>query len=283
MKYIIYHDKCTDGFGAAWVAWSFFKEDAVYIPLNHYDPIPEFLPNSEIFLLDFCFPQKKLIELAQNHQVTVLDHHVSAYKEVSDLINNPIENLKLFFNLNQSGAEMAWNFWYPDKTLPDLIHHIRDRDLGLYQLPRTHKIISALMTIPKDFITWSSLNLDELYLRGEIIFQVQDQLMKEMVEKHHWAEIAGQVVPVVNATVWWSDITQLLLDRYPEAPFAAAYYSLDGNRTKWSLRSREGSSVNVAELSEKYNGGGHCHSGGFTTSNGDIVLHSHNYNLKKIA
>lgn len=283
MKYIIYHDKCTDGFGAAWVAWNFFKKDAVYLALNHYDPIPSFLPNSEIFLLDFCFSQKTLVELAQNHKITVLDHHVSAYKEVSSLISNPIENLFLHFNLNQSGAELAWNFWYPEKPLPELIKYIRDRDLGLYELPRTHKIVAALMTIPKDFMSWSSLSLDELYLKGETIFQVQDQLMKEMVEKHHWAEIAGQLVPVVNATVWWSDITQLLLDKYPEAPFAAAYYSLDGTRTKWSLRSREGSNVNVAELSERYHGGGHCHSGGFTAANGDIIFHSPNYNLKKIA
>lgn len=274
MIYIIYHDKCTDGFGAAWVAWQKFKEKAVYIALNHYDPVPNFLPNSEIFLLDFCFDKPTLELLSQEHKITVLDHHQSAYKSVASLILKPIENLKLKFNLKKSGAEMAWDYWFPNQPLPELINYIKDRDLGLFELEKTQLIISALMTIPKEFHIWEGLSVDTLYLQGKIINDVQNQLMKEMVEKHHFAEIGGHLVPVVNATAWWSDITRLLLDKYPDIPFAAAYYALDESRIKWSLRSRENSSVDVAEISSLYKGGGHAHSGGFTDENHIIKFYS---------
>lgn len=80
MKYVIYHDKCTDGFGAAWVAWQKFNTSAIYLPLNHYDPIPEFSDNSEIYILDFCFSKDVLVDLAKSHKVVVLDHHQSAHK-----------------------------------------------------------------------------------------------------------------------------------------------------------------------------------------------------------
>lgn len=270
MVYIIYHDKCTDGFGAAWVAWQKYQDFATYIPLNHYDAIPNFKPNSKIFLLDFCFDRETLINLSKQHEITVLDHHESAYKDVKDLILNPIPNLKLIFKTNQSGAEMAWHFWNPSSPMPELLNYIKDRDLGLFNLPNTQIIISALMTVNKDFQTWSKLTVEKLLESGLIINQVQDQLMKEMCEKCHWAEIGGYLVPVVNATAWWSDITKILLEKFPNAPFAAAYYALDESRTKWSLRSLPNSTINVAQISTEYGGGGHSHSGGFTALTGDI-------------
>lgn len=269
MKYIVYHDKCTDGFGAALVAWQKYQNDAQYIPLNHYDPVPHFELGSTIICLDFCFPKITLLALAQNHKVLVLDHHQSALKEVEDLIKNPVPNLDLRFNLNQSGVEMAWQYFNPNEKMPQLFHHIKDRDLGLFAIPRTHQIIAALMTVPKEFSLWSDLSVEKLAERGEIIEQVQHQMMVEMCEKSHFAFIGGIWVPAVNATCWWSDVTKILLQKYPDSPFVAAYYALDSDRTKWSLRSLPGK-ANVAEISTPYGGGGHPVSGGFTAETGAI-------------
>jgi oligoribonuclease NrnB/cAMP/cGMP phosphodiesterase (DHH superfamily) len=282
MVYIIYHDKCTDGFGAAWVAWQKFQDNATYIPLNHYDPIPQFKPNSQIYLLDFCFNRQDLVKLANmGHEITVLDHHQSAYNEVKDLIERPIKNLTLNFDLKKSGAEMAWEFFKPNETMPLLLEHIKDRDLGLFKLEKTQMVISVLMTIPKEFNLWNDLCVNKLFERGIIIDQVQNQLMEEMCEKSHWAQIGDFWVPVVNATAWWSDVTKVLLKKFPQAPFAAAYYALDDKRTKWSLRSLPNSGVNVAEISTIYGGGGHPNSGGFTSLTGEILFS--NQEIKKAA
>lgn len=282
MVYVIYHDKCTDGFGAAFIAWQKFKNQATYIPLNHYDPVPVFAPKSDLILLDFCFDRKTLLNLiAQGHNILVLDHHESAYQDIKDLLINPVPNLNLKFNLNQSGAEMAWHFFNPGQPLPDLFNHIRDRDLGLFHLPGTHEIIAALMTVPKEFNIWQNLTVPSLLERGKIIQEVQHQMMVEMCDRFHWAQIGQWTVPVVNATAWWSDITKILLTKFPQAPFAAAYYALDEHRTKWSLRSLPESSVNVAKISAEFGGGGHPHSAGFTAANGQIIFLS--APIKKVA
>lgn len=282
MIYIVYHDKCTDGFGAALVAWQKYKEQAQYIPLNHYDPVPQFEAGSKIICLDFCFSKSTLLSLSKNHQILVLDHHQSALKEVEDLVKNPIPNLDLRFNMSQSGVEMAWYFFNQGQALPQLFNHIKDRDLGLFALPKTHQIIAALMTVPKEFKLWSELSVEKLAERGEIIEQVQHQMMVEMCEKSHFAYIGGMWVPAVNATCWWSDVTKILLQKYPDSPFVAAYYSLDSERTKWSLRSLP-SRADVAEISTAYGGGGHPTSGGFTTDNGAIKFSQTKIEIKRVA
>jgi hypothetical protein len=282
MIYIVYHDKCTDGFGAALVAWQKYQESAQYIPLNHYDPVPNFKPGSKIICLDFCFNKATLINLARHHEVLVLDHHQSAFKEVEDLILQPIKNLDLRFNMSQSGVEMAWKYFNEGQALPLLFNHIKDRDLGLFALPKTQQIISALMTVPKEFKIWSELSVKQLAERGEIIEQVQHQMMVEMCDKHHFAYIGGVWVPAVNATCWWSDVTKILLQKYPDSPFVAAYYTVDSTRTKWSLRSLPGGS-DVAEISTPYGGGGHPNSGGFTAKTGSIKFSQEKIAIKKVA
>lgn len=272
-KYIIYHDKCTDGFGAAWVAWKVFQENAKYIPLSHYDEIPTFEKNSEIFLLDFCFESKVLERLASDHKITVLDHHISAFNDIKHLIDTT--SIKFVFDLKKSGAELAWNYWFKDQPLPALIEYIKDRDLGLFALPDTELIISALMCIEKDFNIWTNLSIENLKQQGIILKEAQMILMKEMMEKVHFAEIGGDIVPVVNSTVWWSDITKELIKSFPEFSFVAAYYALDDKRIKWSLRSAK-SHVDVSIISQQYGGGGHCCSGGFTAERNQIKFISYN-------
>lgn len=280
MNYVVYHANCTDGFGAAFSAWLHFKDNATYIPLNHYDPIPAFFPNSKIYILDFCFPKEELIKLSQYCEILVLDHHISAKKDVQELIDNPIKNLTLIFKENVSGSILAWEHWH-NNSAPDFFKNIQDRDLGKFQFSETKGVIAALMTYEKTFSTWEKLSQLQLKSEGETILRIQDQLMKEMLEKWHWAEIGGHWVPVVNATSYWSDITSKLLELVPNVPFAAAYYALDAERIKWSLRSTKESQVDVSLISTPYGGGGHKNSAGFTAKKDQIKFTKNPLIIKK--
>ena len=76
-------------------------------------------------------------------------------------------------------------------------------------------------------------------------------------------ELAGYRVPVVNTSLLGSETCEALLERHPEAEFAATYWERDGRR-HWSLRSRANGDFDVSQIAPKLGGGGHPHAGGFT-------------------
>ena len=85
---IIYHAPCADGFTAAWVAWREFGKDAEYLPQGYSDEpeVPD-VDDRLVYILDFCYPEAIMREIADRAEtVILLDHHVSAEKEVAPLL-----------------------------------------------------------------------------------------------------------------------------------------------------------------------------------------------------
>src|SRR5699024_3701740 len=58
--------------------------------------------------------------------VTVIDHHVSVHEELSNIIH---PNFNYVYDVDLSGAQLAWRFWFPDTPEPKIISLIGDRDL----------------------------------------------------------------------------------------------------------------------------------------------------------
>ena len=279
-KYVIYHANCIDGFGAAFAAWKKFGDNATYIPLNHYDKFPLLEKNSEVYILDFC-PESPLLirELFKSHKkVIILDHHESEYKKIyqtdPQLLSSTWDGSHVvYFQEDLSGVSLAWNYFHPDTPAPDYFSRIQDRDLRNWDFIDTPRITDTLMSLPKTFEGWDKFSLEYLSVSGAVVSQVKNQLIQDICDYNsHFAEIDGYTVPVANASVHWSDVTTELLKRYPEAPFAAAYYFVDAHTMKWSLRSRQSDNLNVADISKQFGGGGHKDSGGFAAGPQDILF-----------
>ena len=75
---------------------------------------------------------------------------------------------------------------------------------------------------------------------------------------------------MVNASANQSEVGHELLQRYPEAPFAAIYFDTADGKRKWSLRGR--GNVDVSALAKQFGGGGHHNAAGFTTDAGGWAL-----------
>ena len=76
--------------------------------------------------------------------------------------------------------------------------------------------------------------------------------------------IGGHEVPVVNAPYQFgSDVCHLLLDYYPDQPFAAYYCFDKNNNCKYGLRGRDSDYFDVSEVAKQYGGGGHKKAAGF--------------------
>lgn len=257
--YILYHGNCFDGYGAAFAAFKKFGSDAVYIPCVYGATTPLVPKGAEVYMIDFSLKRDEMTKLYHhcNGKLTVLDHHKTAE-----------ENLKgldfAYFDMNKSGAMLAWEYFHPKEEAPELIKYIQDRDLWLHELPQSKEVSAALQSYPYDFAVWDSLmdNVEKLKTEGKALLRYQEVLVDMICAKAFKANLGGYEVMVVNSTSHWSEVGNMLCIMYPEVPFCASFYvdSATGNQ-KYSLRSIGDFDVSV--IAKQYGGGGHKNASGF--------------------
>lgn len=269
-SYVLYHGNCYDGFGAAWAAWKRFGDRAEYIPVNYGDTVPDLADQSEVYIVDFSYPQSVLSDLEQRMKsVIILDHHKTAWEALSNLslvdaVLQGDQKLGARFDLNKSGAMLAWEFWH-DQPPPELINYIQDRDLWRFELPDSQEISGALRAYPLDFEVWdnlaSSSGMERLRSEGGIILKFTDQLVERMCQHVQWREMGGFVIPVVNASLFVSEVGNRLCQLYPQTAFAAYYVDGSDGKRHWGLRSV--GEFDVSQVAKLYGGGGHRNASGF--------------------
>lgn len=252
----MYHANCFDGFGAAWAAWKALGDRATYIPVKHGNPPPELPADAKVFILDFAYPKNVLLDLQQRVAgLTLLDHHKTAQEDLCGLDF-------VIFDMHKSGAMLAWEYWHPGTTIPDLVAYISDRDLWQFVLPQSREVFAAICSYPMDFQIWDNFDINTLKQEGAVIMRLQTQLVSSMCDQVIFKEIAGYRVPVANASTFFSDVPHELCLRYPDAPFAAYYFDRGDGKRQWGLRSI--GEFDVSAVAKQFGGGGHLNAAGFT-------------------
>jgi len=280
VNYIFYHQNCYDGFGAAWAAWQHFGDKgAKYIPLSYgtsqLSDI-DLQKEDNVFFVDFSISNEdfeKLVDLVKT--VTILDHHQTALDRFTDLSPYPgstyelrRDNVYVLFDMNKSGALITWEYFHPNVPIPPLISYISDRDLWLFKYPQSKSIHALLSAMPMDFMQWTNISnklycSEEPVIHGNLLLDAQERTVSMICKKAYMTNISGYMVPIVNSTSHWSEVTNKLLDIYPYAPFAASYSDQPDGMRLYSLRSRADEDVDVAALALHFGGGGHVHAAGF--------------------
>ena len=253
--YVLYHHHCDDGFGAAYAAWKALGAGASYVPVLHGEPPPDMPSGSRVVIVDFAYPRDTLVDMAQRMaSVQVLDHHKTAQE---DLVGLPFAHL----DMTKSGAVLSWEYWHPNEPLPELLRYVEDRDLWRFALPNTHEVTAALETYARDFDLWDRLSIPALAEEGRPILRFIRQNVSRMAERARFQDIAGYSVPVVNASLFTSDVLDELAHRFPTAPFAASYFDRGDGKRQWGLASV--GSFDVSRIAKQFGGGGHKNRSGF--------------------
>jgi len=276
---VLYHANCNDGSGAALAAWMHLgdktstDEDIEYIPVQYGSEPPD-VSNQEVFILDFSYPRDTICEMATiANRITVIDHHKTAEVDLSkpfpDMYGQvPLCDVRANFDMGMSGAVLTWAFFHSG-PVPDLLLYIQDRDLWRWELKDTKAILSGLNLI-SDWRDWEKFILkpallDTLQVGGEAInlyLHIQSDKITE-TEPQLW-DIEPDVIPIYNLPGFMiSDTLHMALEKYPSARYAVGYFDLPGKRI-YSLRSRQGSEVDVSEIAKRHGGGGHKHAAGFS-------------------
>ena len=274
---VIYHSGCADGFGAAYAVWKLSGDSCDYFP-GVYQEDPPDVTGRQVFLVDFSYKRPVLEKLAETAAcVMVLDHHASANADLAPYQRERgqppsaglSDKIEVVFDQSRSGAVIAWEWFNPDTEIPDLLLYIQDRDLWKFDLPHSREISMALHSYPQDFAVWDTLmdQTERLYHEGIAIKRWYDKALQSLLKTARRLVIGGFTVPAVNANfIFSSDLGNLLSEG---EPFAAVYVDGPKGRT-FSLRSSK-TGMNVAEIAERYGGGGHVHAAGFQLPYGAIL------------
>lgn len=291
---VLYHAHCNDGFGAAW-AISKKWPDASFIAVSHGDA-PLYINNHDnVLIVDFSYPRDILVKMSSIvNSIVVLDHHKTAKEALSEFDDTAedgssvtamelgrllqdgtidfdhLKNLNLppimaVFDMDRSGARMAWEFAHGDLRIPDLILHIEDRDLWQFGMHGTREIHAGLRLLPRTFDAWEEAAQDLFVVHGDgdTILRAERARLIEALDAAYTMSIAGHVVPACNLMLSFaSDGAHELLTRNPSAPFAVVWQLIGNGQVQFSLRS-EDRRADVSEIAKLFGGGGHRNAAGF--------------------
>lgn len=269
----IYHGNCADGFGAAWVVRKALGADIGFHAAKHGEPAPN-VTGKRVIIVDFAFDLETLTAMAEvAESVLVLDHHKSAQ---ADLQNVPSAGpshelheqtrdgrLHALFDMNRSGAGLAWDFFFPGQPRPALINHIEDRDLWRFKLAGTREVMANVFSYPQDFDVWDELfavQVSSLLTDGAAIERQRQKTVADLIRStRRRMIIGGHDVPVANIPgMFASDAGSIMT---VGEPFAACYCDGPGGRS-FSLRSTD-DGLDVSVIASQYGGGGHRNASGF--------------------
>jgi uncharacterized protein len=286
---VIYHGGCKDGFCAAWVARNALKGQKNEFHATVYSQPPPDCTEKNVFIVDFCYPREVLDRIkplskeeivagasgeGRAAQLCVLDHHKTSEAALKDYPEN--ENMKIIFDMNRSGAGLAWDFFFPGKSRPYLVDYVEDRDLWLHRKPESHTVNGYIASLAYDFDAWdraSYFGRGHAEISGRVVLdyikQAQDLQMKnDMVIATEWL---GHIeVPIINAS--YTSISELL-DRIMierNCPLAVGWRMRNDGKISFSLRSR--GDLDVSEIAKRFGGGGHKHAAGFERTIVDLMF-----------
>jgi len=258
---ILYHKNCPDGFGAAWAARKKFGEKADYFGVEYQQSLLKGLKNKEIYIVDFCYQKPGIMKqlFRDNKKVVVIDHHITS-KEFSKISSERI------FDLNHSGAVLAWKYFHPKKRAPRLLLHIEDVDLWKFKIKNTKELMASLSLYGFNFKIWDKIAVDcqnlksgKKYIKeGEIILKYEKKIIERLLKSADKAKIGNYKVAVVNSPVLQSEIGNALVKTGYRI---GVIWSQKNGKKRISLRSN--GKTDVSRIAQKYGGGGHKAAAGF--------------------
>lgn len=285
----IYHGYCDDGFAAAWCVRAALGDQVEFFA-GQYQRDPPDVTARDVVLVDFSYKRPVLAAMATSaRSILVLDHHKTAQEDLAgfpsaerwpDHLRNGFtpSNLRVLFDMNRSGAGLAWDYFHPDTSRPLFIDYIEDRDLWKKELPRCDEFTIALRSYPQDFAIWDQLvgQPVELMNEGAAIQRYYRLRVEELKRSSYLATISlprtempglssGGIVftcAIANAPYFAaSEVAGELCDS-AGAKFGACYFEVGQGRWAYSLRSR--GDFDVSAVAEAFGGGGHKGAAGFT-------------------
>jgi len=273
-----YHAGCPDGMGAAWSVHRAWNGEGDFVARGHDDVSrARDWKGAEVVFVDIA-PQldeaRSLAEVAS--RLVVLDHHVTArarFEEDPALETELAENGHLLhFDMERSGAMMAWNHFHPDTSPPDLLRYVQDQDLWHWALPDSDAVNAAIASHPYSFEAWSALAArpaESLAEEGRSILRSNRMEVMRVLKNAAPITVDGHKIESVNSTVHRAQVGHELAERERFGRHWGCVYRIQGSKVHATLYSI--GDLDVSAIAARLGGGGHPNAAGFTVSVADWV------------
>jgi oligoribonuclease NrnB/cAMP/cGMP phosphodiesterase (DHH superfamily) len=279
---VIYHADCTDGFGAAFAAWTKLGKKATFLPLQHGPGlvVPD-VTGKSVVVLDFCF-SKEVTErlISQATAFLVIDHHASAQSALAD-----VDERNKVFEMRQSGSTLAWNFFHGE-DVPLFLRYVEDRDIWRWVHRSSEEFSAGFGFVDKTFEAWQRVlqggdaAVDELIEKGTAIVAYQRKVRDSHVKRSRPVRLAcapQHVGLIVNGSTLASDVGNAMCQvslpgaagRKVEFGFIWEYDHASAS-FRVSLRS-DSDAVDVSLMAKTFGGGGHKRAAGFSYAGARIA------------
>jgi hypothetical protein len=270
---LIFHAGCPDGFGAAWAARRVWGDDARYIPRSHDDDFdPERFEDELVVFADISLTNPLLLRLGEvAGELLVLDHHLTARDHFAS--DPSLENTltanghRVHFDLERSGAMLAWNHFHPDEPAPDLLRYVQDQDLWNWELPESEEINAAIGSYPRRHDDWDKLAarpIGSLADEGRPIVRANRIEVARALAHAHPVAIGSVRIEAVNARHPRAEIGHELATRAKFGQPWGIVYRVVGSRVDCSIYSL--GDCDASAIATKFGGGGHRNASGFSVS-----------------
>lgn len=209
---------------------------------------------NDVYICDFSYPLEALKELRESvNTLVVLDHHKTAQEALSGFPG-------AIFDMNRSGAMIAWNYFHPTVPAPRLIEYVQDRDLWRKQYRETDAVASAIPFLNGDMEQWDIVaenedDLQDLSKAGETVESYKRIKVQEALQDVAILPYRGYKAGVRNYTENASDIGAAICNSLG-VDFSMTYFIDPTGMVVVSFRSRK-DGVDVGALAKEHGGGGH--------------------------
>jgi oligoribonuclease NrnB/cAMP/cGMP phosphodiesterase (DHH superfamily) len=191
-----------------------------------------------------------------------------------DMCEGVHDSVYCLFDMERSGAGIAWDFFHPDKDRPPLIAFVEDRDLWKFALPRSREFNANVFSYPYEFAVWDGIHKRT---SGSPVAASAFRDEGAAIERKHHKDVAELVaafkrrMTIGGQEVWAANLPYTLTSDAGHLmaqgePFAACYWDTPEGRV-FSLRSTD-DGADVSEIAKAYGGGGHRNAAGFRLPHG---------------
>lgn len=221
----------------------------------------------KLIVVDFSFKRNTMESLFRMFPLMlVLDHHKTAQAECEGLDF-------CIFDMNESGASLAWKYFFPEMELPWLVRYIKDRDLWKFEEEHSEAVNAYIQSFPMEISQYYKLEqeledeeeFDRAVENGQSINRYKQTMVEaicKMAAGNTSYPFYDSSIPIVNTSLLFSEVGYELCKLYPNAHFAAYYYDrVSNNVRQWGLRSI--GDFDVSAIAKQFGGGGHKNAAGF--------------------
>ena len=236
-------------------------------PVNYNHPVDvsRMADGDRVVIVDFSYPPAEMAKIEEAiimpQSIYWIDHHKTA-----EAYGYQYKGLRDFSDKGQSGCELAWAYFFPNRPFPLAVRLIGDYDswrLSLTESKCFHEGIKMLCPTPRAELWHELLYKNSSGARsyvqnvGSYAMQYRDAYCARMRQSHGYpTTLAGHPAYALNVYGFGS---QAFGDLFTCFPLVIAYVH-DGRRFTCSLYSE---TVDVGAIAKKLGGGGHKGAAGF--------------------